>query len=299
MYETSNEERFNELKAELQVLRAQLELLNVRASAAPSARQRVLSKIRGLRWPMAAGFLVLAGAMAQDPSIRVQKDGGVYISKNLGVGGSISVPQMTVYSEGLAVRGGGIVVTDNPQNVGAGTQYKTSLSIGPDGAITGKSLTARDNGDITGGKITGKSLSLGGDLTVSGGTTNIKGPTILTGDLTVNGAIVAPSIEATFSQEYQVKVFNATPKDGAEYWAMPIARTAGTACFLVGIRGAFLGSGEGAEVREYAGNWEIRAREAYGNFPLIARARCIGTKSSFLLPTPYVKRKDDNSDLKP
>src|ERR1700722_6166864 len=90
MNELPDDLNYHELKAELRILQGKIEDLNARLTritpAAPSARGRRLAKVAALRWPLAAGFLVLVGAVAQtsDP-ITIGPDGRVHMGKSLEV----------------------------------------------------------------------------------------------------------------------------------------------------------------------------------------------------------------------
>src|ERR1022692_1808255 len=90
MNELPDELNYQELKAELRILQGKMEDLNARLNgitpAAPSARGRRLAKVRPFLWSLAAGLLVLAGAVAQtsDP-ITIGPDGRVRMGKSLDV----------------------------------------------------------------------------------------------------------------------------------------------------------------------------------------------------------------------
>lgn len=82
MNELSNDANYNELKAEIRALRAQVEDLNGRLKSigfdGPGARRRMFSRVPDSRWLLAAGLLVLVGAVAQtssDPAIKVDTKG--------------------------------------------------------------------------------------------------------------------------------------------------------------------------------------------------------------------------------
>ena len=82
MNELSNDANYNELKAELRALRAQVEDLNAKLKtvepAVPTARRRMIFWLPDSRWLLAAGLLVLVGAVAQtssDPAIKVDSNG--------------------------------------------------------------------------------------------------------------------------------------------------------------------------------------------------------------------------------
>ena len=82
MNERSNDLNYNELKAEMLALRAQVEDLNGRlksiGSPRHSARRRMPSRLPDSRWLLAVGLVVLVGAVAQtssDMAIKVGANG--------------------------------------------------------------------------------------------------------------------------------------------------------------------------------------------------------------------------------
>jgi hypothetical protein len=285
-----NDLDYDELKAELRALHTKVNDLNGRLNGTAPARSGhpwTFSKARALRWSLAAGLLVFAGAIAQtsDP-ITVGPDGKVRMGKSLDVAETVSAKAFAGDGSGLTVGGGTLnhVLAD-----------KLPLS---GGQITGKLVTKgaieAGNSDIYFTNVDHDHSALGNkagnaaiensknysSLMILGrygvGPDNVRAVRLY--DRVGIGGSPAQNPESQLDVKGEIR--GLPWRSESFYWLqggapVKMKRADRSVCFLTMVAGKFMGKGERVEITLKSDNYWYLGGESMQQ-DVAVRAVCIG-----------------------
>jgi hypothetical protein len=280
---------YHELKAELRILQGKIEDLNARLNgitpAVPSARRRRLAKIAAFRWPLATGFLILAGAVAQtsDP-ITIGPDGRVRMGKSLDVAEAVKAKSFVGDASGLTVNGDSITQTVAGKfkgDVDAAGKVKAGLAI--EAANSDIYFTKTDHlftaaSDVTGKAAIENSSNYNGLMIL--GRKTAAGRLVRMWDRVGIGGNTTSSLDAPLDVKGEIR---GLPWRSADFgWSQgqkpvrtKMTRTDRSVCFLTAITGYFYGGGERVEiVADGDGYWYLQGKSQTRDVGAVAR--CIG-----------------------
>ena len=286
MNELPDELNYQELKAELRILQGKMEDLNARLNgitpAAPSARGRRLAKVRPFLWSLAAGLLVLAGAVAQtsDP-ITIGPDGRVRMGKSLDVAEVVKAKGFVGDAGGLTVNGDSVAQTVAGKfkgNVEAAGKVKAGLAI--EAGNSDIYFTKTDHpftaaGDTSGNAAIENSSNYNSLMILGRQTTS--GRRVRMWDKVGIGGNTTSSLDAPLDVKGEIR---GLPWRSADFeWSQgqgrkQMTRTDRSVCFLTAVAGYFFGGGERVEIVADNGYWYLQGKSQTRDVGAVAR--CIG-----------------------
>jgi hypothetical protein len=274
MNELPGDLNYGELKAELRILQAKIEDLNVRLNgitpAVPPARGRVLAKVAAFRWQLAVGFLVLAAAVAQtsDP-ITIGPDGRVRMGKSLDVAETVKAKNFVGDASGLTVNGDSITQT-------VAGKFKSGIEAGNSDIYFTKTDHLHSTLGNPSGNAAIENASNYGSLMILGRSTPTGRVVRMWDSVGIRGGD-----KSTVAAPLDVKgEIRGLPWRSADFvWSQgqgrkQMTRIDRSVCFLTTVTGYFYGAGERVEIVADGNYWYLTGKSQTRDVGAVAR--CIG-----------------------